>query len=148
MAVRYKGLFISATRQICIGCLPKDISQKHEAVTEIDSRLIERTREGISMEEMFQLAKDSYKDVGYEDEWKNHHQGGLSGFLSRESKAMPGNTVKVRGNQAFAWNPTIRGTKSEDTMLLFNGEQSILTETGKWQYTTKSGIRRPVIISI
>jgi Xaa-Pro dipeptidase len=38
----------------------------------------------------------------------------------------------VQGRQAFAWNPTITGTKVEDTVLLRDGQLESITLTKGW----------------
>ena len=38
-------------------------------------------------------------------------------------------------NQAFAWNPSIAGTKSEDTILVGPEGNEILSSTGNWPTT-------------
>ena len=146
LAVRCKGLYVSATRQICLGKIPKEIYDRSDAVTQVDAALIEETAEGKTMDYMFSVLKKAYSDAGYKNEWEMHHQGGLSGFKSREVKASPKNMMTIKNNQVYAWNPTIIGTKSEDTILLADGKKDILTETGKWEYKVKNGIKRPAIL--
>jgi antitoxin VapB len=43
--------------------------------------------------------------------------------------ATPNGTEVVVNNQAFAWNPSIRGGKTEDTVILRNGNIEWLTAT-------------------
>lgn len=38
----------------------------------------------------------------------------------------------VLEGQAFSWNPTIAGVKSEDTFLVLGGTQEIVTRTPSW----------------
>jgi hypothetical protein len=42
----------------------------------------------------------------------------------------------VHDRQAFAWNPSIRGTKSEDTMLVNGDEFEVLTVSPDWPAIT------------
>ena len=60
------------------------------------------------------------------------HQGGLTGYAGRENKATPGMGVRVMENQAYAWNPSITGTKSEDTVLVLPDRTEIISATGQW----------------
>ena len=55
--------------------------------------------------------------------------GRCYGYLEREWIATPNGVEKVTDPQAFAWNPSIRGGKVEDTVLLRNEEIEMLTAT-------------------
>jgi len=61
----------------------------------------------------FKKAAKAYKEAGYPDEWKLHHQGGLCGFETREVAATPETLDVVAAGQVYAWNPSITGTKSK-----------------------------------
>ncbi|CCQ98122.1 hypothetical protein CULT_80015 [[Clostridium] ultunense Esp] len=62
------------------------------------------------------------------------HQGGATGYASREYFATPASEEVVHLHQAFAWNPAILGLKSEDTILVGEKENEVLTHTGSWVY--------------
>jgi hypothetical protein len=36
---------------------------------------------------------------------------------------------------AYAWNPTVQGAKSEDTVLVTDDGFEVLTDTGQWPAT-------------
>ena len=72
--------------------------------------------------EVFADIQRFYGDAGYPDEWRLHHQGGLTGYGSRELIATPTTDHVIAPGQAFAWNPSITGAKAEETF--------VLTETG------------------
>ena len=76
-----------------------------------------------------QAGIDAYARQGYENEWRLHHQGGPMGYAARDFKATPTETRLVAEHQLVGWNPSITGTKSEDTMLS-GGE--ILTSMEDW----------------
>jgi Xaa-Pro dipeptidase len=46
-----------------------------------------------------------------------HHQGGATGYTGRDYRVNFNTLDIVQENQAFCWNPSIAGTKSEDTIL-------------------------------
>lgn len=148
VCVRYQGKFISATRLACFGSLNEEIRAKHDAVTKIDACYINSTKPGLMLKDVFAKAVKAYADNGYEGEWKHHHQGGLTGYMGRERL---GNTEAehiIQLNEVYAWNPTIKGTKSEDTMLVSEKGSIILTHTGDWKYLQVEGLKRPDIINL
>lgn len=126
------GLICSATRLVHLGPPPQELASKHQAVCRVDARMMAATRAGSTLGEVFAEAQAAYADTGWPDEWQLHHQGGPTGYLSREAKATPSSTAEVLENQAFAWNPSITGTKSEDTLLVTAGGSQIITATGDW----------------
>ncbi len=148
LAVRYRGLFVSVTREACFGTVPADIVKRHEAVCRVNSAVMAATQAGTSMEQVFNSLIIAYAATGYADEWQRHHQGGLTGYVSRESKAGPGNAVQLADNQAFAWNPTIAGVKSEETIMLHTGRAEILTATGEWNCKEYDGFVQAEILQL
>jgi antitoxin VapB len=89
-----------------------------------------------------------YAETGYPDEWKKHHQGGTAGYEPREYLSVPGSTDRVAAGQVYAWNPSITGYKSEDTILIGDAKNEVLTEMSDWPYLTVDGINRPAILVV
>jgi hypothetical protein len=149
---RRQGLICSVTRFIHFGRIPEDLHRKAQIVAEIDAVLINATQPNLSLGEIFQKAITAYAQAGYPDEWKNHHQGGLAGYEPREITATPTSNELVSLGQAFAWNPSIPGTKSEDTMLVGKAENEIITAIPDWPTVTINidgrSIKRPAILEI
>ncbi|WP_422443693.1 M24 family metallopeptidase [Thermoanaerobacterium sp. DL9XJH110] len=121
------GLMTSATRLIHFGHPPVDLKKRHYAVLKVDAAFIGATMPGVKVKDIFERAKEVYKKVGFAGEWKNHHQGGMAGYNSREFRATSYCDVTVEENQAYAWNPTIAGVKSEDTILVEKSGPEIIT---------------------
>jgi antitoxin VapB len=129
---RKEGLVCSLTRFVHFGRLPATLRRRAEAVSQIDASFIISTRPGRTLGDIFQEGLKTYREVGYPDEWQRHHQGGVTGYEPREILALPGSPETVSGLQAFAWNPTLTGTKSEDTILVTREGSEILTEMDDW----------------
>ena len=126
------GLICSVTRLIHFGPLPSDLRHKAEAIARIDAEMIAATRPGNTLGDVFHKAQTAYASEGFPDEWQLHHQGGSAGYAPREITATPGSTQPVLPGQAFAWNPSITGVKSEDTILVGEHTNEILTEMTDW----------------
>lgn len=144
------GLVCSATRLVSFGPVPADLRRKHDAVVRVDAAFINETRPGNTLGRIMAVAQKAYADEGFADQWKLHHQGGSTGYLNREVKATPDSEVEVLEDQAFAWNPTIAGTKSEDTILVRAGTHEVLTQEVGWPMIEvgigSTTIRRPDIL--
>jgi antitoxin VapB len=123
------GLAISITRFIHFGAVPADLADKFRVAAEVNAALMNATRVGAASAELFKVAQAAYAAAGYSGEERFHHQGGPTGYGEREWVATPTGTDAVVNNQAFAWNPSIRGGKVEDTVILRDGVIENLTPT-------------------
>jgi Xaa-Pro aminopeptidase len=131
---RRHGLVCSITRLVHFGHLSGELRRKAEAVAAIDAAFISATRPGATLGDVFQKAMAAYAEAGYPDEWKLHHQGGPAGYEPREFLATPGSSFKVQARQTYAWNPSITGAKSEDTIVVISDGQpnEVLTAIPGW----------------
>lgn len=129
---RQKGLVCSITRLVHFGPIPADLKRKIEAVARVDAAFIHNTRPGRVVGAVFQEALKVYQETGYADEWQLHHQGGPAGYEPREFIATPNSSQKVVTGQAYAWNPSITGCKSEDTILVDETRNEIISEIPGW----------------
>ena len=150
---RKGGLIASLTRIVHFGRPSTDLQERHAAVTQVDAALMRMTRPGMSGAELFDAITQLYAQVGYPGEWELHHQGGATGYAGREWRATPGESRRVVENQAFAWNPSITGTKSEDTIIVDAAGFEVLTRSpGRWpmRVVEVEGalIERPDILSL
>lgn len=126
---RRHGLIASLTRLVYFGRLPAELRRRAEAVAHVDATLIAHTRPGARLADIFQAGVKAYADAGYADEWQYHHQGGVSGYEGREEKGRPASTSIVYLGQAYAWNPSIAGVKSEDTIIVGAEANEVITAT-------------------
>jgi len=132
---RSGGLIVAGTRLVHFGPVPRDVADRYAALLEVEATLHAETKVGRSAADVLNKAIAAYERVGFKDEWKDHHQGGAIGYDNREWLATPEETEPIRANQAFAWNPSIRGTKVEDTTLLTGDGLKFLTSTDDWPST-------------
>jgi Xaa-Pro aminopeptidase len=147
---RKGGLICSITRLVHFGPLTDEILKKEKLVAQIDAEMIAATRPGSTLGDVFRKAQAVYASSGFPDEWHLHHQGGSAGYAPREFTGTPASLQPIKLGQAFAWNPSITGVKSEDTILVGEGSNEIITEIAGWPtLDIKVGdqvIKRPAIL--
>jgi Xaa-Pro aminopeptidase len=144
------GLISNLTRIVHFGKVSTELAKRHQAVCEVDAQVNQATQPGKTFGSLFSVLQRAYSDAGHAGEWEHHHQGGSTGYAGREVFATPGDTTVVLDRQAFAWNPSIAGTKSEDTVLVDGGRIEVLTAAGAaWpRVETRSGMVRPGILEV
>jgi len=128
------GLVVALTRLVYFGDIPQELKDKQEVAEQVYCEFLYNLKDGVKYSDIFKNAIDIYKKYGYENEWKNHHQGGSIGYNEREFIFTLNSNLIVKNNQAFAFNPTLPGAKVEDTVILKNNRVEIITYTGKWPY--------------
>ncbi len=121
------GLIVSLTRFVHFGKLPEELKTKYEANVFIDCTMMAHSRPGIPAKEVLEKGIDAYKEKGYPEEWKLHHQGGSIGYTGRDYRVNFRTPDIIQENQAFTWNPSITGTKSEDTILATSKGPEMIT---------------------
>jgi len=151
-----EGLVVSLTRFRAVSKLDGDVLDRYRRIACVDADVMAATKPGVTLGDVLEMAQRAYQRHGFtpqsadpvrEGEWQNHHQGGLTGYGARTIKAVPGDPTQilsphypelVKGYfgvetsfaQAFAWNPSAPGVKSEDTFILFSdGRKEIVTRT-------------------
>jgi Xaa-Pro aminopeptidase len=126
------GLVASATRLVHFGPLSDELRVKQEACAFVDATFNVSTRVRAKVSEVFARATRAYLAVGFPEEWKMHNQGGSAGYESRDYEGTPTCEEIVLAEQGFAWNPSIAGVKSEDTIVVHADGIEFLTSTGDW----------------
>jgi len=121
------GLIASLTRLIHFGTIPQDLLARHEAVCRVEAALWESTTVGTPYGKVLQAGIAQYKKEGFAKEWELHHQGGPTGYAGRDFCVVPDEKRQVLDRQAVAWNPSITGTKTEDTFVLEDGKRTVVT---------------------
>lgn len=129
---RRQGLHASLTRMVFFGNPDPDLLERHAAVTRVDARAIVESAPGTSLGDVLGREIDQYELEGFPEEWRMHHQGGLTGYAGREIFGVPGSPYRLKADQALAWNPSITRVKSEDTILISNDGPEILTRDPEW----------------
>jgi antitoxin VapB len=115
--------------------LSAELRARQEACAFVDATYNLSTVVGAVVAEVFGKAAQAYAEAGFPEEWKKHNQGGSAGYESRDYEGTPTCAEHVLPEQGFAWNPSITGVKSEDTIIAHADGPEFLTMTGDWPTT-------------
>lgn len=129
---RRAGLIVALTRIVWAGPVPDEVRRRTRAAATVAARLLAATRPGKTGRELFTVAAQAYAELGFPGEERLHHQGGACGYLSRDWIAHPRCEEIVQSAQGFAWNPSITGTKVEETCVTAENGAEVITATPGW----------------
>ena len=129
---RRGGLVASLTRIVCAGGVPEELRRRTDAAARVNARLLAATVPGASGSDLYRLVAAAYAEEGFPGEEHLHHQGGACGYRTRDWVAHPACAEIVQPDQAFAWNPTVTGSKAEETCVTTAAGVEILTTTPNW----------------
>lgn len=114
---RYKGLITTITRIVHLGKPDPKLLKQYADNAEIENRMIAATTPGACASVPFAVGLNAYKEFGYEKDWELHHQGGAMGYYARDIRVTSQTKDVVEDNQAYCWNPSLTGTKTEDGFI-------------------------------
>jgi antitoxin VapB len=132
VCARREGLIASLTRIVCRGTISDELRRRTIAAARVNAQLLAATRPGATGADLYKLVAQSYAEEGFPGEQLLHHQGGACGYRTRDWLAHPQSTQRVCVNQAFAWNPSVTGTKVEETCIALAASVELITATPDW----------------
>jgi Xaa-Pro dipeptidase len=122
------GLYANLTRVVHFEEPDRETARSQRACDTVLRRMREEaTRTGRTLAEALADCRGFYADEGFPDGWRDHHQGGMTGYASREVVATPETRQRIEAGQAFAWNPSLRGAKAEETFILTESGTEVIT---------------------
>ena len=137
------GLHTSCTRTVAFDA-PDWLHERTRQAMRVEATALAATRavgrNGGTAGEVFGAVQRAYETVGWDGEWRHHHQGGAAGYAGREWIAAPESDQRVALPQGYAWNPTIQGAKSEDTYLVTADGVELLSGTDEWPTATVDAV--------
>ena len=147
ICARRHGLFANLTRFVADRPLTAEEADAQQRLFRVEAAFLDATRPGQLVRDVLAAGTAAYAEHGFAaDEWRNHHQGGPTGYLSRDHLATPECTEAVDDLQAFAWNPSVPGLKVEDTVLATAAGPEVLTVDPAWPAQEVEGRPRPLVL--
>lgn len=143
---RRDGLVGTITRMASFSALD---TGAYDALLRVEQVFLDNSTPGAELGSVFTLGASAYGENGFDsEEWRRHHQGGLTGFNPRELIANPGTDVQLAEGMVLGWNPSGAGFKVEDTVLVTAGGPRILTIDDTWPAVSVGGRPRPAVLEI
>jgi len=135
-AVRKWGLHANVTRMVYFGDrLPAEVAERYDAACRIEAAAISMSVPGRRFGEILEVQKEIYRETGFCDEWKNHYQGGITGYLLADPTLCMDPDAEVSPGQVFDWFVTITGAKVEE-LSMSGPKPELLSACGAWPLAT------------
>lgn len=139
------GLYANLTRFVYFESLSETEAKVHQAVREVEAAALNACQDGMALRDIYGVLAQAYAEQSYPNAIREHHQGGTTGYLSREVVATPTTIESLSSKMAVAWNPSLVGAKVEDTfVLLEDNTLENLTFDPSWQSAEIEGRLRPL----
>ncbi|WP_020654480.1 M24 family metallopeptidase [Massilia niastensis] len=137
---RRHGLYANLTRFVTFGAAPEE----QRALMDVEATGLAAVKPGKSLSAVYHALAQAYRHADRDGAIREHHQGGITGYLAREIVATASTAAQLEQGMAFAFNPSFAGLKIEDTFLL--GPQGLenLTFDPGWPAVDVHGRKRPL----
>ena len=129
LCARRAGMVVSLTRFAHFDPMLAELSESFAHTARINAELLHATRPGATASSLYAVAQKAYAAACAPEELDLHHQGGPCGYVEREWLITPAGTQTVALPQALAYNPSLRGAKVEDTVIVTDSGIEVLTST-------------------
>ena len=148
-----EGFTYPISRVISFGKTDEELKIKQRKIETVYVYLNSLAKIGVNLKEIFNKLPEIYSSVGLnKEEWKNHTQGGTTGYLPREKIISEDVDYILRENNVIGWNPSLPGVMAEDVYLLKKDRLEYITYDRNWPYQeiTVNGLtqERPSILVI
>jgi Xaa-Pro aminopeptidase len=146
VCARRHGLVANLTRFVYFRSPTAAERAAATAVADVEAAAFDASTPGRTLGDVYRVIAAAYTRTGFEGADADHHQGGLAGYRTREEIATPGSSTPIFEGSALAWNPSLSGTKLEDTVVVTANGLEILTVDPDWPTVDVDGRARPDVL--
>lgn len=143
---RRHGLYANLTRFVCFRRPTPEERRRMSVVAQVEAVAWDASRPGATLGDVYAAIVDSYRGLGFPGAELEHHQGGVTGYRSREVLATPGSPWSIQLGSAVAWNPSLAGAKIEDTAVVARDGLETLTFDPAWPTVAVEERERPDVL--
>jgi Xaa-Pro aminopeptidase len=140
------GLVVALSRLLSAFPPDLEIVRRLGAAQRVFAALLDASVAGASAASLFRIAADTYTAAGFAGEEAKHHQGGPIGYRSREWIAHPRSVEVIATPAALAWNPSVTGTKVEETCLVTEHGVEVITSSPGWPSSAVTAQGRTILL--
>jgi Xaa-Pro aminopeptidase len=141
-------LYANVTRFVQFTSPSTEQRRRHEIVRAVEAAGLQVCRPDLPLRDVYDALAGAYHAHGYPAAIREHHQGGITGYLAREVIATPQTGVQLDTGMALALNPSLPGVKIEDTFLLQADGLENLTLDSNWPTVVNEGRVRPLPLEV
>jgi Xaa-Pro aminopeptidase len=146
VCARRHGLIANLTRFVYFRPpLPRE-REAIGAVADVEAAALDASVQGATLGDVYTTIAGAYARAGFAGAEADHHQGGLTGYRTREEIATPASATLIGNGMALAWNPSLPGAKIEDTFVVTPSGLEALTVDPDWPTEMAGGRRRPQVL--
>jgi antitoxin VapB len=142
-AARRWGLHANVTRLVHIGRPPEEVRRAASAAQIIAATAAVMLRPGVRFADILVEQKRLYASLGYTEEWRNHFQGGITGYALADAARSLQPEARAVSGQAYDYFVTITGAKAEELFLLTEAGVEVASAGAGWplrQVETAGGV--------
>jgi len=126
------GLHANVTRQVYFNSVPEEIERRYDAACRIQAASIAQCVPGRRFQDILEVQKRLYEETGYADEWRNHFQGAVTGYILADPTPSLDPHACISANQAYDWFITITGVKVEELSINTGDSREVCSASGQW----------------
>ncbi|MBN1675605.1 MAG: M24 family metallopeptidase [Kiritimatiellae bacterium] len=134
-AVQKWGLHANVTRHVSFGEPAAEIRKKYDTACRVHATALSMCEPGTRFSDILAAQKETYKACGFEEEWRLHFQGGITGYLLADPTLCTAPQNEVRMNMAYDWFITVTGVKSEELSINTRAGVETPSLAGNWPTT-------------
>lgn len=148
ICARRHGLYANLTRFVSFRRPTDEEVARERAVAQVEAAAWKASVAGATLGDVYAVIVGAYAAAGFRGADGYHHQGGTTGYQSREVIALPGSSTVIEPWTAVAWNPSLPGAKIEDTALVGPEGIEVLTIDPAWPTFEVDGRQRPDVLAL
>lgn len=136
------GLHANVSRCVCFGEPEPRVRAAFSAALAMEGKLLEKLAPGVPYAEILACQKVWYTAAGTPEEWRNHFQGGTTGYVLSDATLCQ-TDLRVPDGQAFDWFITLPGVMVEELALMLQGKVEVASRGKDWPVVRQGEFELP-----